>query len=291
VSTSETAQAAAKAVSSGSRRLPRHFWAGLVLIAVVWPLNWSLAGLRTHLLFAPLWLGYVLVVDGLVARRTGSSLLQRDRRTFWSLFAVSVPVWWLFELFNLRLGNWQYLGRESFSDLEYFVLASVSFSTVMPAVLSTAELVRTLRFVERFARGPLLRATPRLELGLVLAGLAMLAAMVAWPRLCFPFAWTSLVLLLEPLARRLGRRSLLDDLARGDWRPWVSLWIAGLTCGFFWEMWNALSWPKWIYHIPGVGFGKVFEMPILGYLGYLPFSLELFLVAQLMLPRARGLKL
>ena len=270
---------------------PRHGWAGLALITVVWPLNWGLEGMRTHLLFAPLWLGYVLVVDGLTARRSGSSLLLRDRRTFWALFVVSAPVWWLFELFNLRLRNWEYLGRDQFTDLEYFALASISFSTVMPAVLGTAELVRTLPWVERLARGPVLRPTGRLEAGLVVTGLAMLAALLLWPRLFFPFVWTSLVFLLEPLARRLGRRTLLDDLARGDWRGWMSLWAAGLVCGFFWEMWNVASYPKWVYHIPGVGFWKVFEMPLLGYLGYLPFTLELFLVAQLVLPRARELRL
>jgi hypothetical protein len=50
-------------------------------------------------------------------------------------------------------------------------------------------------------------------------------------------------------------------------------------------MWNFHSYPKWIYHVPGVGFAKVFEMPILGYLGYLPFAMELYLAAQLVLPR------
>jgi hypothetical protein len=40
-----------------------------------------------------------------------------------------------------------------------------------------------------------------------------------------------------------------------------------------------------------VGFWKVFEMPILGYLGYLPFAMELFLMAQLALPRERGIPL
>jgi hypothetical protein len=260
------------------------------LVAVAWPLNWGLEGMRTHLLFAPLWLGYVLVVDGLTVRRTGTSLLTRDRRTFWGLFALSAPVWWLFELLNLRLGNWEYLGRDRFTDLEYFLLASVSFSTVMPAVLGTAELMRSFALFERFGRGPVVRPTPRLEAGLVLTGLAMLAAMLAWPRLFFPFAWTSLVLLLEPLARRLRRRNLLDDLSRGDWRTWMALWAAGLTCGFFWEMWNVLCYPKWIYHIPGVGFWKVFEMPVLGYLGYLPFTLELYLLAQLVLPRPGSLR-
>jgi hypothetical protein len=264
---------------------------GLPLVAAAWWLNWGLSGLRTHLLFFPLWFGYVLVVNGLCELRTGTSAWSRSRRRFALSFVASIPVWWLFELFNLRLGNWEYLGRDQFTDLEYFVLASVSFSTVMPAVLGTAELMRSLPFFERFARGPVVRPTPRLEATLVLLGLGMLAAMLAWPGLFFPFAWTSLVLLLEPLARRLGRRNLLDDLARGDWRTWMALWAGGLTCGFFWEMWNVYCYPKWIYHIPGVGFWKVFEMPLLGYLGYLPFALELFLMAQLFLPGARELRL
>ena len=57
-------------------------------------------------------------------------------------------------------------------------------------------------------------------------------------------------------------------------------------CGFFWEMWNYWSYPKWIYHVPGVGFAHVFEMPLLGYLGYLPFAMELYLLGQLFLPES-----
>ena len=60
-----------------------------------------------------------------------------------------------------------------------------------------------------------------------------------------------------------------------------------LVCGFLWEMWNQWSYPKWVYHVPGVGFAKVFEMPILGYLGYLPFSLEVYLVRQLLMDNKR----
>src|SRR2546423_2924453 len=43
-------------------------WLGLLLLAVCWPLNWSLPGMRTAYLFFPLWVGYVLAVDGLVLR-------------------------------------------------------------------------------------------------------------------------------------------------------------------------------------------------------------------------------
>ena len=220
---------------------------GLVLIGVAWPANWLLPGMRTHLLFFPLWLGYVLAVDGLGRVRRGDSILSRSPRGFVALFLLSVPVWWLFELMNLRLENWEYVGRESLGPVEYAVLCSVSFSTVVPAVLGTAELVRGFSWIERFAHGPVIHATPRLCRGLIAAGLVMLAAMLVWPRAFYPLLWVSGVFLLEPLCRSLGRRSLLTDLERGDWRPWVSLWTGVLICGFFWELWNFKSHPKWAW--------------------------------------------
>jgi hypothetical protein len=62
----------------------------------------------------------------------------------------------------------------------------------------------------------------------------------------------------------------------------VSLSVGALICGFFWEMWNYYSWPKWIYHTPGAQFLHVFEMPLLGYGGYVPFALELFVLRNLL---------
>jgi len=73
---------------------------------VCWPLNWTLPGVRTAYLFFPLWLGYILVVDALVWRRTGASLWTRSRKGFVLLFILSVPAWWLFEIINWRTGNW-----------------------------------------------------------------------------------------------------------------------------------------------------------------------------------------
>lgn len=258
--------------------------AGLALVALAWTLNWSADGLRTHVLFFPLWLGYVLAVDGWTAARTGTSLRARSPRGFALLFATSVPVWWIFELANRHVGNWEYVGREHFGDVEYALLCSLSFSTVMPAVLSTAELVRSFRWIERFAAGPVVRRSPALTAGLAVLGGAMLAAMLAWPQRAYPLLWVAGVLLLEALCTWLGRSSLTSWLRQGDWRPWMSLWTGILVCAFFWEMWNWRSYPKWVYHVPGVDFAHVFEMPALGYLGYLPFALEVYLFGQLLVP-------
>lgn len=54
------------------------------------------------------------------------------------------------------------------------------------------------------------------------------------------------------------------------------LFVAGTLCGLLWEFWNYYAVTKWFYEIPFVGFFKIFEMPILGYLGYGPFAWELF---------------
>jgi hypothetical protein len=70
-------------------------------------------------------------------------------------------------------------------------------------------------------------------------------------------------------------------MAKGDWRPTVSAALAALLCGFFWEMWNYHSLAKWIYSIPYVERIKIFEMPILGYMGYLPFGLLCIEVSEL----------
>ncbi len=269
----------------------RQGWCGLLLIAIFWPLNWVLPGMRTAYLFFPLWLGYILMVDALVVARTSSSLWTRSKWEFVMLFVVSSPVWWLFELINHRTGNWEYLGSSSFTAFEYYFLCTVSFSTVMPAVFETAELVGSYRWVERFKNGHPFEITPRLVRDLLLTGLAMLALTLACPKFCYPFVWVSLVLILEPINYWLKRQTFLEDLRGGDWRPVVALALGALICGFFWEMWNYYSYPKWVYHTPGAQFLHVFEMPLLGYGGYVPFALELYALKNFLWLRAPKLRL
>lgn len=260
-------------------RFPAHGWIGLALTGVAWALNWSLDGARTHVLFFPLWLGYCLTVDAAVVRLRGESLLTRSRRRYVGLFVASMPAWWLFEVINWRTGNWIYLGGERLGDLEYFLLSSLSFSTVMPAVFGTAELLGGLSAIRRLPPGP--RWRPRTTTMLVVGAL-MLALLLAWPRYFFPLVWLSVWFLVEPLNARADRRTLLDATGRGDWRPVLALALGALFCGLWWELWNYWSWPKWTYEIPFVDFGRVFEMPVLGYAGYLPFALELFALYHLL---------
>src|SRR5438874_4983790 len=153
---------------------PSRGWVGLFLLAVCWLFNWMLPDARTSWLFFPLWLGYILLVDALVSARQGNSLWSRSPRKFVLLFCFSAPVWWLFELINLRTANWEYLGRELFSSLQFNLLCTISFSVVIPAVFETADLIRGFDRTKRFALGPRVSATRAVFVGLFVIGLAML---------------------------------------------------------------------------------------------------------------------
>ncbi len=276
-----------------SVRWIRHFWIGVLLIAVCWPLNWSVAlgPTRTVYLFFPLWLGYILVVDALVLSRTGTSLWTRSRLNFVLLFVASSPVWWIFEVINARTQNWEYLGSNRFTAFEYYSLCTLCFSTVMPAVFETAELVRTFGWVSRLPEGRRIRSSQRLQTSLFVVGATLLACTLVFPRYCYPFVWISLVLILEPANFWLGHPHLVQFLERGHWRPLLALVLGALICGFFWEMWNFYAEPKWVYHTPGAQYLHIFEMPLLGYGGYIPFALELFELKNFLWPRSPKLQI
>lgn len=254
----------------------------MLLVALFWALNWSLDGLRTHWGFFPLWLGYCLTVDAGAYSRKGHSLLSRSPLAYAGLFLVSAPAWWLFELLNEPAGYWRYLHREAFSDLEYFLLASLSFSTVLPAIFGTAEWVGSFGWLRRLGRGPRLGGSTTQQRLFFIAGWLMLAAVFVLPRYSAAFMWISLYFIFDPLNVWLGHRNIMQRTGRGDWREVIALWVGALLCGFFWEMWNYYSSPKWVYEVPFVDFWYVFEMPLLGYLGYLPFALELFALYYLL---------
>lgn len=259
----------------GTAGFALHGWAGSGLILVFWVLNWALPGLRTHWAFFPLWLGYCLTVDALVLKRTGTSLIFRSVPRYIGLFLISAPSWWLFELINLRTQNWVYVGADPFPQLGYVFWTTLSFSTVLPAVIESAELLASFRFVSRLPRGPRLVPSRSTTVAFFAAGWITLALLLVWPLLFFPFAWLSVYFVLEPLNVWLGNRNLAEWTRLPDWRPLYALWLGVLLTAFFWEMWNFRGLPKWIYHIPWGDGPHLFEMPILGYGGYLPFALEL----------------
>jgi len=237
---------------------PYWGWIGILLVIVFWVLNWTLPGLHTHWGFFPMWVGYSLVVDALVYRRKGNSLLSRSWKGYLSLFLVSAPAWWLFELINDRTQYWHYTGRDHFSDLEYYWWASLDFSTVIPAVFGSAELFSTFRWTRNLNPKSPIGGSSKSRLVFFLLGWVMLSAVLIWPQYGAALMWISIYFILDPVNVWLGNRSLLEYTAKKNWQPIWSLWAGCLLCGFFWEMWNYYSNPKWLYSVPYVDFWYLF---------------------------------
>jgi hypothetical protein len=253
-------------------------WAGAGLGAVSWILAWSripwMGGFQAHT-FTPLWLAFILLVNAFTVRRTGRCLMLSRTHLFLLLFPVSAGLWWSFEYLNRFVGNWRYVGVAEFGALEYFLFSTLPFSTVLPAVLSTRELLLSYPRFDRAFREwrPLSPAKPgAIGLAGVVFSCAGLFAVGIAPDVAFPLVWVAPPALLVSLAALRGEPHTLSGIASGDWRTAVSSVLAALLCGFFWETWNFGSTAKWVYAIPYVDALHVFEMPLLGYAGYLPFG-------------------
>ena len=257
-------------------KFPLYGWCGILLIIIFWYLNWCLYGLRTDWAFFPLWLGFCLTIDAIVFIRKGTSLIKRNIKKYILLFVISAPVWWLFELFNSITHNWFYDGKQYFTDIQFFILASISFSTVIPAVFEGSELAGTFKLIRNLRPYKKLKPGNQVINLFFLTGIITLGLEILYPKIFYPLIWITVYFLIEPINIKMNNRNLLLNIKEGNWKPIVSLWIGCLICAFFWEMWNYYSYPKWYYYLPMVNFLHVFEMPLLGYIGYLPFSLELF---------------
>jgi hypothetical protein len=264
-------------------RFPWWGWLGLALGAGGWFLAWHEGTLpsewRRHA-FTPLWLGYVLAMNGLVFRRVGRALLTHRTGWFIALFPASVAFWWLFEHLNQFVGNWYYTGAIARSEWDYFVQASLPFSTVLPAVASTWVWLRQIPRLDAIAL-PALRGHATFARLVLPAGLFALGCVGIWPETLFPVLWVAPLLVLWALQELLLGETLLTPLQHGDWRPLLQPALAALICGLLWELWNFGSVAKWHYSIPYVQRFSVFEMPLLGYAGYLPFGIECALVMDL----------
>jgi hypothetical protein len=261
------------------RPFPLWGWVGLAALAAGWFAAWSEhtpAEWRRHV-FTPLWVGYVLAVNALLHRRTGGSLFTARPLWFATLFPASAAFWWLFEYLNQFVRNWHYVGIQASGDWDYFIQGTLPFSTVLPAIASTWMWLRQFPRLEAL-RLPAVRARPAAAWLAVGAGALGLAAIGPWPEEFFPVLWVGPLLLLFGLQHLLTGTSLLAPLASGDWRPFLQPALAALACGLLWELWNYGSLAKWQYSIPHVQRLHVFEMPLLGYAGYLPFGVTCALV-------------
>ncbi|UCE20759.1 MAG: hypothetical protein JSV46_00540 [Candidatus Aminicenantes bacterium] len=231
--------------------------------------------------FSFAWWSFILIMDSVNYRKSGASLLSESPRNFLFTAFISVFVWLIFELFNLRLKNWSYHNLPESVVLRwlgYFI----AFATVVPAMREIALFMEGLFKKSKLALFRL-RATPLLLRIFFISGIIFFFLFIVWPRLFFPFAWLCFIFLLEPVNIWLGNDSLWKDVEKRDWTRFWSWVSAGLAAGFLWEFWNFWAASRWEYSLPYLNFWRIFQMPVFGYTGFLPFALEIFAIYQILL--------
>lgn len=218
------------------------------------------------------WWSYIIFSQSFLYLRGGHSILFENIREFLLLVLLSINVWLIFEAFNFRLSNWHYINIPS--DIsERWTGYPIAYSTVLPGIFSTVALLDTFGILKNSQCRPL-NNPQRLYVPFLCIGAAFFALPLLWPQFFFPLVWGTFIFLLEPLNHKFGAPSLLRDWENGSLRKFYLLLLSGALCGFFWEMWNFRAGSKWVYSIPYVGVLKIFEMPILGFMGFPPFAVE-----------------
>jgi hypothetical protein len=222
------------------------------------------------------WWSFILVLDAWERRKSGRSFLLDAPKDFFFTAAVSVAVWVVFEYFNLRLQNWSYHGVPAVRAVRWAGYA-LAFATVIPALkLLAGHFERGFASAIRPARP--VRMTPAGRGALIAGGVLALALPLLWPRLFFPLVWIGFALWLDPVNDLKGRPSLLRDIAEGRLGRLAAWAAAGLAAGLCWELLNFWAGSHWEYRLPYLNFGRVFQMPVFGYGGFVPFALEVFAI-------------
>ena len=219
------------------------------------------------------WTGFILFADSIVYRARGDSWLRSAPQEFALLALASIPLWIIFEGYNLVIENWYYAGLPRNFWLRQFGYAW-SFATIWPAIFQGADLIAVWRGSNRSSGsgGSSARSWQGgfgwIVLGAVLLALPFVVPADAARYMAAP-VWLGFIFLLDPINRRLGAETLTRDRL-------INLGLSGLLCGVLWEFWNYWARAKWHYTVPIFENLKIFEMPLPGYLGFPAFAFECF---------------
>jgi hypothetical protein len=274
----------ASSKSGAPKKFPLYGYLGFLIIVVAEALLFSGNQIVGRWFTPIVWTGYILFVDGLVYAVRSRSLLMTDRLELLVIVVVSIGAWWLCEFYNaprfwksdLELW-WHYHNLEPNLMLRRAGY-DWAFATIFPLLFITAELF-TVTIFKRSNAGARIRFSQPVLIVFIALGVVGVVGPLLFPSAWFaPVIWLSFIFLVDPINALRGWPSITGDLARGDWRRLWSLLAAGLLCGFLWEFFNYWSISKWTYTVPYLGNVKIFEMPVLGFLGFPPFAVECWVI-------------
>lgn len=251
---------------------------GLILLAEF--------GLLFHLWFfeiymTPLcWSGLILFLDALNFRLAGESLIQSRPKEFLWMLSCSIGLWYVFEFYNLFIHNWHYVGLPENRWLRYSGYFW-SFATIWPGIYQIYDLIRHLKIFDQVQMKKR-TISDRFLLAAVFFGLICLLLPLFVPgsvaQYMAALIWIGMVFLFDPINYKYQRYSLIKELADGKISSLLQLFATGFIAGGLWEFWNYWATAKWLYTVPILGHIKIFEMPVLGYLGFPAFAVEVIVM-------------
>jgi hypothetical protein len=234
------------------------------------------------------WWSFILIMDGINFRLSHSSFLFKSTALFIQTALFSVSVWLVFELINVSLKNWMYLNLPE-NTLERWIGYFIAFATVIPALKELSDFFHYLLPQEKLSLFRI-QVSPFLLNIFLGIGVVFLILTISFPQYFFPLVWLCFIFILEPISYRKKIPSLLKQIKNNHWKIFWSWCLAGFTAGFVWEFLNFYSGTKWDYSIPYFDFARIFQMPLLGYFGFIPFALEIYAFFQLFLHFKKELK-
>jgi hypothetical protein len=159
-----------------------------------------------------------------------------------------------------------------------------SFATIWPGVLEIFDLIKNAKVFGSVKIKPIKLTNRILIISFISGFLCMVLPFVVSPVTVTYMAapvWIGLVFMLDPLNYRWQRYSFWRDWSNGQMSTLIQLFLTGIIAGLLWEFWNYWATAKWIYTVPILGDIKIFEMPILGYLGFPAFAVEVFVMWEI----------
>ncbi|PCK08012.1 MAG: hypothetical protein COA42_11245 [Alteromonadaceae bacterium] len=252
----------------------------LVFLVIMWGQFPALKQL-TYYAFVPLWFGFILVLDGILHyRNSGKSLISsRPSLMIWSAF-LSIFGWYYFEYLNFFvLRNWYYPDLYLISAPETYIVSALTFATIWPAVFVSYNLLLTFpKLSLRYSNGPKISLSPKAAAYTMLAGVIMCIATSVFYEALFWMLWLGPLLITCAALNRLSIWTPVSPITKGNWTPAIMIGLGTLCNSVPWESWNYWSSPNnpnfWKYNLPYIHEFLIFEMPVLGFSGYLFFGIE-----------------
>jgi hypothetical protein len=183
------------------RPFPAHGWLGLAaLIFAEYLMFHGIEPAATY--FTPFaWTSYILIADAAIFAITGHSRLREEPLGLFKMAALSIPLWLIFEAYNLRLANWAYAGLPE-SRIERWLGYGWSFATITPGIFMTAALVESFGWFKEDSRP--IRFSRTTQTSFIALGAAMLIVPLVVPQHAAAY-------LFRPGLARFSRSSRADQ--------------------------------------------------------------------------------